>query len=272
MSHEISPTVPADSSVQRSMPELSEEEAETYAWQLDVRDFGVAGQARLKASSVLISRVGGIGSVVAYELAAAGVGHLILAHAGAIQRSDLNRQLLMTAAKIGSSRVDCAASRLQEFNPRLRITAIPENVGPENAERLVGLADCIVDAAPLFQERLAMNDAAAAQGKPVVEAAMFELEATLTVIHPPKTPGFRDLVADVPPGWQRRFPVFGAVSGAVGCLAALEAIKILSGFAQPLYNKLLRIDLRAMRVETIQLRPDRPGAENDTGSPSPLRR
>ena len=254
--------LPHDHSCQDSIQNLSEEEAETYAWQLDVRDFGVAGQARLKSATVLISRVGGLGSLVAYELAAAGVGHLVLAHAGTIQRSDLNRQLLMTAAGVGTARVDSAARRLRELNPRLRITAIPENLSPANAERLVGMADCIVDAAPLFQERLAMNDAAEAQGKPVVEAAMFELEASLTVIHPPRTPRFRDLVPDVPPGWQRRFPVFGAVSGTVGCLAA-----IVAGFAEPLYNRLLRIDLRAMRFETIHLCPSNTTINNFPDSP-----
>jgi molybdopterin/thiamine biosynthesis adenylyltransferase len=87
----------------------------------------------------------------------------------------------------------------------------------------------------------------------VVEAAMYELEASLTVIHPPQTLRFRDLVPDVPRGWTRRFPVFGAVSGSVGCLAAMETIKLLSGLGQPLKNRLLRINLRNMQFETILL-------------------
>lgn len=232
---------------------LSDEERATYEWQLDVRDFGETGQRRLKASSVLVSRVGGLGSVVAYELAAAGVGRLILAHAGNVKPSDLNRQLLMTHDWLGKPRVESAERRLKELNPRLEIVSVPENVAEANAERLIGMADCVVDAAPMFQERLAMNDAAEARQIPVVEAAMYELEASLTVIRPPRTRRFRELVPDVPGGWTRRFPVFGAVSGTIACMAAMEAIKLLAGFGQPLDNRMLRMDLRTMRTATIDL-------------------
>ncbi|MFM7038241.1 MAG: HesA/MoeB/ThiF family protein [Planctomycetaceae bacterium] len=233
---------------------MTDDEREIWSWQLDVEGFGDAGQQRLKSATVLISRVGGVGSAAAYELAAAGVGRLILAHGGLVQPSDLNRQLLMTHDWIGRPRVESAARRLRELNPRLDVLAIPEQITVENAERLVGMADCVVDAAPLFQERLAMNDAAERLRRPVVEAAMYELEASLTVIQPPETPRFRDLVPEVPAGWQRRFPVFGAVSGTVGCLAAMETIKILAGFGEPLRGRLLRLDLRTMSSRVIQLR------------------
>jgi len=233
---------------------LTDEEREIWSWQLDVEGFGDAGQERLKAATVLVSRVGGVGSAAAYELAAAGVGRLILAHGGLLQPSDLNRQLLMTHDWIGRPRVESAARRLKELNPRLDVVTIAEQITVENADELVGMADCVVDAAPLFQERLAMNDAAERLGRPVVEAAMYELEASLTVIHPPGTLRFRDLVPEVPAGWQRRFPVFGAVSGTVGCLAAMEAIKLLAGFGEPLFNRLLRLDLRTMDSRVVALR------------------
>jgi len=240
--------------------ELTDEEQETYSWQLDVRDFGPQGQLKLKNASVLISRVGGLGSVVAYELAAAGVGRLILAHAGDVQPSDLNRQLLMTHDWIGKPRIESATRRLKQLNPRLQVVSVAENITAENADQLIAMADCVVDAAPMFQERLAINDAAQQRSIPVVEAAMYELEATLTVIHPPETAAFRDWVPDVPPTWKRRFPVFGAVSGTVGSLAAMEAIKLIAGFGEPLKNRLLRLDLRSMRFHTIVL-PNSPTSE-----------
>jgi molybdopterin/thiamine biosynthesis adenylyltransferase len=233
---------------------LTDEEREIWSWQLDVEGFGEAGQERLKAATVLVRRVGGVGSAAAYELAAAGVGRLILAHGGLLQPSDLNRQLLMTHDWIGRPRVESAARRLQELNPRLEVLTIAEQITAANADELVRMADCVVDAAPLFQERLAMNDAAERLGRPVVEAAMYELEASLTVIQPPGTLRFRDLVPEVPAGWQRRFPVFGAVSGTVGCLAAMEAIKLLAGFGEPLFNRLLRLDLRTMNSQVVSLR------------------
>ena len=132
-----------------------------------------------------------------------------------------------------------------------RVTGVRLEAGGEHSELR---ADLVVDAAPLFQERLAMNDAAERQGKPVIEAAMFEMEASLTVIHPPETARFRELVPEVPAGWKRRFPVLGAISGTVACLAATEAIKLITQIGDPLKNKLLRMDLRTMRFETIHLR------------------
>lgn len=233
---------------------LTQEERDTYAWQLDVPEFGETGQEKLKGASVLISRVGGLGSVVAYELAAAGVGRLILAHAGDITHSDLNRQLLMTHAALGTSRVASAEQRLKELNPHLVVEAIPENVNHDNAQRLVGEADVVVDCAPLFDERLAMNKQAVQQHKPIVECAMYELQAQITTVIPGQTPCVACLHPEPPPSWHRRFPVFGAVSGTVGCLGAMEAIKLLSGLGSPLAGRLLMIDLRDMRIRTMMIK------------------
>lgn len=240
--------------IEAPLPELTAADRQRYAWQLDVRGLGESGQQKLKQASVLISRVGGLGSVVAYELAAAGVGRLILAHAGNVQPGDLNRQILMTDDWVGKPRIESAVRRLRQFNPSVEIVAVEENLSADNAAALVQQADLVVDAAPLFQERLAMNDAAERQGKPVIEAAMFEMEASLTVIHPPETLRFRELVPEVPPGWKRRFPVLGAISGTVACLAATEAIKLITQIGDPLKNRLLRMDLRTMQFETYRLR------------------
>lgn len=225
---------------------LSDEERAVYEWQIWVEDFAEAGQESLKGARVLISRVGGLGSVVAYELAAAGVGTLVLAHAGNVKPSDLNRQLLMTHDWLGKPRVTSAQRRLKELNPRLNVVAVSENVNESNAPRLVEQVDLVVDCAPMFEERLAMNRSAVAQGKPIVECAMYDLEASLTSVLPGQTPCLACLTPEPPPAWKREFPVFGAVSGTVGCLAAMEAIKILAGLGTPLAGTLLTCDLRSM--------------------------
>ncbi|MEO1995631.1 MAG: ThiF family adenylyltransferase, partial [Planctomycetaceae bacterium] len=98
---------------------LTDIERAVYEWQMWVPDFGEAGQELLRGASLLVSRCGGLGSVVAYELAAAGVGKLVLAHAGNVTPSDLNRQLLMTHGWLGRPRVESASRRLKELNPRL---------------------------------------------------------------------------------------------------------------------------------------------------------
>lgn len=237
---------------------LTDKERAVYEWQMWVEEFGEVGQERLKASSVLISRVGGLGSVVAYELAAAGIGTLVLAHAGKIKPSDLNRQLLMTDAALGTSRVESAKRRLLELNPRLNIVAVAENVSNLNAAELIEQVDLTVDCAPMFDERFAMNRESIRQGKPIVECAMYDLETSLTTVIPGKTPCLACLHPEVPPVWRRDFPVFGAVSGMVGCLAAMEAIKVLAGFGEPLAGVMLTSSLRDMNFSRrrIQRRSD----------------
>ena len=232
---------------------LTDAERAIYEWQMWVPGFGEEGQKALKNASVLISRCGGVGSAVAYYLAAAGIGRIVVAHAGNIKPSDLHRQILMTHDGIGKSRVESASSRLLELNPRLMVEPIPENISEHNAERLVKKVDLVVDCAPLFLERFLMNREAIRQRKPLVECAMYELEAQITTIIAGRTPCLACLYPAEPAAWQREFPVFGAVAGMVGCLGAMEAIKVLSGLGAPLLGKLLTCDLRDMVFRTVNL-------------------
>lgn len=233
---------------------MTEEERQTYEWQMWTEGFGEVGQEKLKAASVLISRVGGVGSAVAYYLAAAGVGRLVLAHGGAIRPSDLNRQILMTHAALGTARVQSAAKRLKELNPRLCVETIEENMSSANAEKLVSTVDLVVDCAPLFEERFAMNRAAVQLGKPLIECAMYEMEVHVTAFLPGRTPCLSCLYPETPSAWKRQFPVFGAVAGVAGSLGATEAIKILSGLGEPLYGRLMTMDLNAMSSRVLQLK------------------
>ena len=243
---------------ENTLPELTSLEQEIYSWQTTIDAFGETGQRRLRAASVMVSRIGGLGGLVAYELAAAGIGRLILAHAGNLRLSDLNRQLLMTQSALDTPRIDCAVHRLQELNPRLEITSLPENVNDANVAELVAQADVVIDCAPLFEERFFMNREAVRQGKPLVECAMFELEAHITSFKPGVTGCLQCLYPEKPDYWHRRFPVFGAVAGMVGCLGAMEAIKIIADLGEPLYGRLLTCDLKSMKFNQVRLRP-RPG-------------
>jgi molybdopterin/thiamine biosynthesis adenylyltransferase len=235
------------------LPKLTDDERATYEWQMWVPDFGEEGQRKLKAASVMISRVGGVGSVVAYELAAAGVGKLVLAHAGNVRHSDLNRQLLMTHDWIGKPRIQSIKRRLLELNPRLEIVDVAENVSESNAGDLVRQCDLVVDCAPLFPERFAMNRQAVLQDKPLVECAMYELEAHITTVVPRRGPCLQCIFPQDPPTWKRQFPVFGAVSGTVACMGAIEAIKVISGIGEPLVGRLLRLDLRQMEFQSLKV-------------------
>jgi molybdopterin/thiamine biosynthesis adenylyltransferase len=245
---------------------MRDDERARYEWQRGVTGFGDAGQERLKAATVLVSRCGGVGGSVAYQLAAAGVGRLILVHAGNLRPDDLNRQLLMSEAGIGKPRVEQAARRLREFNPFVEVVPVAENITSDNVERLVAGADAIASCAPLFRERLLLNRAAVRQKMPLVDCAMYELELQLTTVLPGRSPCLACLYAEEPPGWQRRFPVFGAVAGTVASLGAMEIIKVLCGIAAPLAGQMLIGDLGTMRFRTVglQRRPDCPVCGHDS--------
>ncbi len=235
------------------LPELTDDDRSRYEWQLWVRGFGEEGQRRLKATSVFISRIGGVGGTVAMQLAAAGVGRLILAHAGDLRLDDLNRQMLMATGGIGKPRIESAVRRLRDLNPHVAVEATAENVDETNVERLAGCADVIVSAAPRFEERLHMNRQAVRRGVPMVDCAMYELECRLTTIIPGKTACLSCLSPERPPNWNREFPVFGAVASSVGSIAAIEVIKLAAGFGEPLSGRLLNFDLREMTFTTIDI-------------------
>ncbi len=233
---------------------LTDGERAIYEWQLWVEGFGTQGQLRMKNATVLVSRCGGVGGTLAFHLAAAGIGRLILAHAGNLRPDDLNRQLLMSHAGLGQSRIEQAARRLREFNPYVEIIPVAENISIDNVDGLVKQADLVACCAPVFQERLLLNRAAVEQRKPLVDCAMYELEAQLTTVLPGGRPCLACLYSTEPPAWKRQFPVFGAVAGTIASLGAVEIIKMLSGLGEPLVGKMLICDLAEMSFRKIQLR------------------
>ena len=235
------------------LSDLTPAELCRYEWQLSVRDFGEEGQRRLKGASVLVSRIGGVGGAVAIQLAAAGVGRLVLAHAGNLRLNDLNRQLLMTTDWIGKPRVDSARQRLLALNPHVEIQTVAENISEANAASLVSRCDVVVAAAPLFSERLLMSREAVRQNKPLVDCAMYDLEGRLTTVIPGRSPCLTCLYPEPPANWKRQFPVLSAVSSTVGSLAAMEAIKLIAGLGQPLSGRLLTMDLRDMSFRAIAI-------------------
>jgi molybdopterin-synthase adenylyltransferase len=235
---------------------LTDEERRRYEWQLGTPGYGEDGQRRLKGASVLVSRIGGVGGAAATQLAAAGVGRLILAHAGNVRLDDLNRQTLMTTDWIGRPRVESAVRRLRELNPHVEVEAVDENVSESNAAALVARCDVVVSAAPLFAERLLMNREAVRQNKPLIDCAMYDLEGRLTTILPGRGPCLACLYPEPPPNWKRQFPVFSAVAATVGSLAAVEVVKLIAGLGEPLAGRLLAFDLRAMSFHVVPIARD----------------
>lgn len=241
----------------RGMP-LTDGERATYEWQMWMPGLGEAGQEKLKGATALVSRCGGLGGPLAYSLAAAGIGRLVIAHGGNVKPSDLNRQITNTHDWLGKPRAESAPRRLKELNPRLKVESVPENVNDENAAGLVEKVDIVFDCAPLFSERFAMNRECVRQGKPLVEAAMYGMEGQVTTILPGRTPCLACLYPEDPPEWKRQFPVIGAVSALAASIAAVEGIKVIAGFGDTLAGTLLYYDTGAMSFQRIPIarRPD----------------
>jgi molybdopterin/thiamine biosynthesis adenylyltransferase len=228
-------------------------EVERYRRQVMLPGLGEAGQQRLKSTTALVTGVGGLGGTAALYLAVAGVGKIVLVRGGDLQRDDLNRQILMTDDWVGKPRVFKAQETLRRLNPDIEVEAICEYVTKDNINTLVQKADIALDCAFDFKERDLLNAACVRQNKPMIEAAMNGMEAYLTTIVPGQTPCLSCLFPEKP-GWDRwGFGVLGAVSGTLACLAALEAIKLITGLGEPLLGQLLTMDLA--RAEFAKRRP-----------------
>jgi molybdopterin-synthase adenylyltransferase len=230
------------------------EELQWVEWQVTLPGFGVEAQKKLKQATALVSRVGGVGSPAAVNLAMAGIGRLILAHGGHVEPFHMNRWPLASADQV--NRVNpavSAAERIRQINPRVEIIAVPQNISPENAAELVGKADIVVDGAPYFEERHLMNSECVRQGKPMVEAAATGMEGFVTTVIPGETPCIQCLGFHSK-DWSLPFPILGAVSGMVGSVAALEAIKVLTGYGEPLRNTLLFIDGMSTSFRRVKVR------------------
>jgi molybdopterin/thiamine biosynthesis adenylyltransferase len=233
--------------------DLTSVELERYSRQIMLAGFDEEGQRRLKQSTVLVTGVGGLGGTAALYLAVAGVGRLVLARGGNLRLDDMNRQILMTHDWVNQPRVFKAKETLEGINPDVQIEAVCEYVTPENVDFLVQNCDVALDCAHNFDERNLLNAACVRWGKPMVEAAMSDMEAYLTTIIPGQTPCLSCIFPEKPDWDRRSFGVLGAVSGTLACLTALEAIKLITGFGQPLLSQLLTMDLG--RLEFAKRRP-----------------
>ena len=235
------------------MTHLTPTEIERYRRQMQLPGLGETGQLKLKGTTALVTGVGGLGGTAALYLAVAGVGKLILVRGGDLIRDDLNRQVLMTDDWVGKPRVFKAQQTLQALNPDIEIEAVCEYVNADNIDALVQKCDIALDCAFDFKERDLLNAACVRWGKPMVEAAMNSMEAYLTTIVPGQTPCLTCLYPEKPE-WDRwGFGVLGAVSGTLACLAALEAVKLITGLGEPLLGQLLTMDLA--RAEFAKRRP-----------------
>jgi molybdopterin/thiamine biosynthesis adenylyltransferase len=195
-----------------------------------------------------------MGGPAALMLTMAGVGRVIIAHGGEMISSDLNRQVLGSEDVVGRRRAPDFAGYLRSMNRFVEVEAIDHEPDDDEAQTLARRCDIILACPPTFQERLRLNRAAVTAGIPFIDAAQWGMNGTLIVVDPGKTACLECVYQETPP-FEEFFPVVGAISSAIGSLAALEAIKILSRTGSPLWGKMLMYDGFHGRVCTVDLSP-----------------
>ncbi|KGQ19020.1 Molybdopterin biosynthesis protein MoeB [Lysobacter dokdonensis DS-58] len=245
-------------------PALDDDFSDRYSRHLRLPEVGLAGQKQLEAATVLVIGAGGLGSPVAYYLAAAGIGTLRIADDDVVDRSNLQRQILHTDARIGAPKVESAHAALSALNPRTRIEAVRERVTSANVERLLEGVDVVIDGADNFPARYLLNDACVKLGKPLVYGAVHRFEGQVSVFdagrHRGSAPCYRCLFPEPPPPEAApncaEAGVLGVVPGLIGLLQATEAIKLVLRIGTPLTGRLLHVDTLGLRFRETRLSPD----------------
>ena len=235
---------------------FNDDEVERYARQLVLREIGGPGQQKLKAARILMIGMGGLGAPASLYLAAAGVGGLVIVDPDRVELSNLQRQVLFTSSDQGRSKVDAGLRRLTELNPHVETQALQLAVGPDNAHALIGGFDLVLDGTDDFATRLAVSDACVATGVPLVSGAIGRWTGQVGIF--PGRPCYRCLVPAAPPDAETcaRVGVIGALAGVVGSMAALEAIKLITGAGAPLAGRLLIYDGLAGTARTVAVAAD----------------
>lgn len=243
---------------------LTDEELDRYARHLVLRQLGGPGQARIRAAKVLVVGAGGLGSPLAFYLAAAGVGTLGLVDDDTVSLSNLQRQILFKTADVGAPKTEAAAKALAALNPGVKIEARQTRLTADNAKSLIQGYDIVADGSDNFDTRFLVNDTCFALKKTLVFAAVTEFEGQLATFKAHDQSGafpcYRCLFpAPPPPGTVPNCSetgVLGAAAGVMGSLAALEVLKEITGTGESLAGKLLIYEALAARFRTVSLKPD----------------
>jgi molybdopterin-synthase adenylyltransferase len=250
---------------------LNDDELERYARHLVLREVGGPGQALLKRARVLVIGAGGLGAPALLYLAAAGVGVLGVVDDDAVSLSNLQRQVIHATGDVGRPKVDSARAAVARLNPHVKVETHAARLTAANAVDLISRYDLVLDGSDNFATRYLASDACYFAKKPMVTAAVGTFDGTLTTIRAHENaldgapnPTYRCLFPEPPPPGAvpacAEAGVLGALTGVIGSMMALEAIREIVGFGEGLVGRLIMLDARSMRVENLSYGwdPDNP--------------
>ncbi|MEM9986414.1 MAG: molybdopterin-synthase adenylyltransferase MoeB, partial [Bacteroidota bacterium] len=248
---------------------LSQQELHRYSRHLNLPDFGLEGQKRLKASKILVIGAGGLGTPLLQYLTAAGVGSLGIVEFDHVEVTNLQRQVIYKTAQVGKAKALLAAHWVKALNSHVEVHLHEVRLTRKNALRILANYDLIVDGTDNFPTRYLVNDACVLLGKPLIYASIYRFEGQVSVFNYRNSdgklgPNYRDLFPTPPP--PDLVPscaeggVLGVLPGIIGSMQALEAIKVATGVGEPLSGRLMLFDALDFSMRTLRLArdPDNP--------------
>jgi adenylyltransferase/sulfurtransferase len=257
---------------------LTPDEIDRYARHLVLRDIGGPGQLKLKAARVLVIGAGGLGAPLIQYLAAAGIGTIGIVDDDDVSLSNLQRQVIHGISDLGRHKVESATDAIRRLNPHVIVEPHAIRLTMKNARQLVGRYDLVADGSDNFETRYAVSDACFFEEKPLVTAALGQFDGSITTIRAHESgpdgrsnPTYRCLFPSPPPAGAiptcAEAGVLGALAGVMGSLMAMEMIREIVGFGESLVGRLLMVDARSMRFDTVRYGWDENNPLSGTSNP-----
>jgi molybdopterin/thiamine biosynthesis adenylyltransferase len=240
------------------MIEFTEEQLHRYSRHILLADVGVEGQQKIMQSKVLIIGAGGLGAPVALYLAAAGVGTIGIADGDSVDVSNLQRQIIHFTNDVARAKVDSAASKMRALNPDVEVITYKQMLSADTIRPIVQEYDFIVDGTDSFAAKFLINDACVLENKPLSHGGILRFTGQTMTILPGQSACYRCVFnAPPPPGAVpscSQAGVLGAIAGMLGTIQAAEALKVITGVGEPLYDRLLTFDAKTMDFRKVTLR------------------
>jgi len=238
--------------------QLTNEEILRYSRHLIMPEVGMEGQRKLKQARVLCIGAGGLGAPLLMYLAAAGVGTLGLVDFDVVDFTNLQRQVIHGTGDVGRSKLESAREAVREINPNVEVVSYETRLNAENALEIFRDYDIVADGTDNFPTRYLVNDACVLLGKPNVYGSIFRFEGQASVFYAAAGPCYRCLYPEPPPPGLvpscAEGGVLGVLPGIIGCLQALETVKLIVDKGEPLIGRLLLFDALGMKFRELKLR------------------
>lgn len=222
-------------------------------------EVGIEGQQKICDSKVLIIGAGGLGSPIAFYLAASGVGTIGIADGDSVDITNLQRQILHFTNDLDKKKVDSASSKLCKINPEVFVHTYDYFLNEKNLPKIVREYDIIVDATDNFESKFLINDVCIKEKKMLSHGGVLKFSGQVMTISPQESACYRCVFGDIPvqPKKYSKAGILGSVAGIVGTIQATEVLKLIVGIENTLRNKLLTVDAKTMSFRSVNIKVDK---------------